>query len=193
MSSLSLGYQTTLAWTTDLAWRLLRRYPGSEDPLAEPAVVLVDEIDLHLHPRWQLRIIDDLSEIFKKTQFVATAHSPLIVQVAQAANLVLLRKRESDVEIVNDPEVVRSWRVDQILTSELFDVPRSRDEQTERLFKRRDELIDNPSRSAAEESELERIRIQISKLPTAQDPRDQEAMDFIRRAAAILKKQVVEQ
>jgi predicted ATPase len=191
MSALSLGYQTTLAWTTDLAWRLLKHYPRSPDPLTEPAVVLIDEIDLHLHPLWQIRIIDDLSAIFPGTQFVATSHSPLMVQVAEAANLVLLRKRENDVEIVNDPEVVRSWRVDQILTSELFAVPRARDAQTERLFARRDKLVDQPSRSAVEEAELKKLRAQISELPTAQDPVDQKAMDFIREAAALLKKHKV--
>ncbi|MBA4158504.1 MAG: AAA family ATPase [Gemmatimonadetes bacterium] len=191
MSALSLGYQTTLAWTTDLAWRLLKRYPASSDPLAEPAVVLIDEIDLHLHPLWQLRIIDDLSTIFRGTQFVATAHSPLMVQVAETANLILLRKRESDVEIVNEPQVVRSWRVDQILTSELFEIPRARDKRTESLFARRDELLDKASRTPAEEAELKSLGDNLSALPTAQDPKDQEAMDFIRKAAAILKKHVV--
>lgn len=191
LSALSLGYKTTLAWAADLAWRLLKRYPGSPTPLAEPAVVLIDEIDLHLHPLWQLGIIDDLSAIFPGTQFVATSHSPLMVQVAEAANFVLLRKRDTDVEIVTRPEVVRSWRVDQILTSELFDVPRARNKQTELLFKRRDELVDNPARSVAEEAELEGLRIKISALPTAQDPDDQEAMDYIRKAAALLKKKQV--
>ena len=189
MSALSLGYQTTLAWVADLAWRLVRHYPVSSSPLAEPAVVFVDEIDLHLHPLWQLRIIEDLSATFPGTQFVATAHSPLIVQVAEAANLVLLRKRDRDVEIVNDPEVVTSWRVDQILTSELFDVPRARDKQTERLFLRRDALVDNPSRSAAENRELEELRTKISAIPTARDPADRKAMDLIREAATLLKKQ----
>jgi predicted ATP-binding protein involved in virulence len=151
--------------------------------------VLIDEIDLHLHPRWQLRIIDDLSAIFTSTQFVATAHSPLMVQVAETANLALLRSRESDVQIVNDPEVVRSWRVDQILTSELFDLPRTRNEKTERLFARSDELVDKASRTRSEEAELKRLRVEIAKLPTAQDPNDQKAMDFIREAAALLKKQ----
>lgn len=187
LSALSLGYQSALAWTTDLAWRLLKNYPNSPDPLAEPAVVLVDEIDLHLHPVWQLRIIDDLCRTFTGTQFIATSHSPLIVQVAETANLVLLRKRETDVEIVNDPDVVRSWRVDQILSSELFGIPAARNPKTEHLFRRRDELVDKPSRSAAEEAELKRLRNEIAKLPTAQDPNDQEALDFIRKAADLLK------
>lgn len=193
LSALSLGYQTTLAWTTDLAWRLLQRYSGSENPLAEPAVVLIDEIDLHLHPLWQLRIIDDLSAIFSGTQFVATAHSPLMVQVAETANFVLLRKRQTDVEIVNDPEDVRSWRVDQILASELFEIPRARDRQTERLFERRDKLVDKPSLTAADEAELTSLRARISDLPTAQNPDDQKAMDFIRQAAALLKKKKIGQ
>ena len=189
MSALSLGYQTTLAWAADLAWRLVKHFPASTNPLAEPAVVFIDEIDLHLHPLWQLRILDDLSATFPGAQFIATAHSPLIVLVAESANLVLLRKRSRDVEIVNDPEVVRSWRVDQILASELFDVPRARDKQTELLFQRRDALVDKSSRSAAEEQELEGLRTRISALPTARDPADQKAMDLIRGAAALLKKQ----
>ena len=90
---------------------------------------------------------------------------------------------------MNDPDVVRSWRVDQILTSELFDVPRARDKQTESLFLRREALVDNPSRSAAENRELEELRTKISALPTARDPADQKAMDLIHEAAALLKKQ----
>ena len=121
-SQLSLGYQATFAWVADFAWRLLKQFPESETPFNEPAVVLLDEIDLHLHPHWQQGIIADLSKIFPGTQFVATTHSPLMAQVAETANFVLLNKRteEGDVEIVNDPEVVQGWRVDQILTSDLF-------------------------------------------------------------------------
>lgn len=189
-SELSLGYQTTLAWTADFAWRLLRKYPESKDPFAEPAVLLIDEIDLHLHPRWQLDIIKNLSEIFPATQFIATSHSPLMAQVAESANFVLLniRQDENDVKIENDPEVVKGWRVDQILTSELFGGLGARSPETELLFTRRDELIAMPVRSRAEESELESLRAQIANLPTAQYPGDRDAMNYIREAAALLRK-----
>ena len=60
MSALSLGHRTTAGWVMDLAWRFLDWYPDSQNPLAEPAVVFIDEIDLHLHPRWQLGIMKDL-------------------------------------------------------------------------------------------------------------------------------------
>ncbi len=70
IKDLSLGYQTLVAWMVDLGNRLFERYPESDNPLAEPAVVLVDEIDLHLHPRWQRTLIRHLAEIFKETQFI---------------------------------------------------------------------------------------------------------------------------
>ena len=189
MSALSLGHLTTAGWVMDLAWRFLNRYPKSRNPLAEPAVVLIDEIDLHLHPRWQLKIMKDLSKLFPATQFIATSHSPLIVQVAEAANLVLLRKRANDVEIVNDPGVSRNLRVDQILTSLLFGIPSPRNEHIERLLARRAELVDKTERSQEEEDLLNDIRRQIRELPTAQNLDDQVAMDLIRRFATRLKHQ----
>ena len=186
MSALSLGYRTTAGWVGDLAWRFLNRYRESPNPLAEPAVVLIDEIDLHVHPRWQLDIMKDLSLLFPATQFIATSHSPLIVQVAETANLVLLRKQEDYVEIVNDPGVSKNFRVDQILTSLAFGVP-SRSKRIEHLFAQRAELTDKTERTQEEEDLLNDVRRQISKLPTAEDPDDRNAMDLIRKFANHLK------
>jgi hypothetical protein len=80
MRDLSLGYQTMIAWVVDLASRMFDAYPESDNPLAEAAVVLVDELDLHLHPQWQRRITGYLDELFPNVQFIVTAHSPLVVQ-----------------------------------------------------------------------------------------------------------------
>ena len=126
LKDLSLGYRTLLTWMVDLASRLFDRYPKSKNPLAEPAVVLVDEIDLHLHPRWQRTLMSFLSERFPNTQFIATAHSPLVVQAAADANIVLLRREGDHVVIDNDVERIQNWRVDQILTSELFGLESAR-------------------------------------------------------------------
>jgi AAA domain, putative AbiEii toxin, Type IV TA system len=189
LQALSLGYRTTLSWTVDFAWRLFRRYPKSPDPLSEPAIVLIDEIDLHLHPLWQLTIIDDLTQLFPRTQFVATAHSPLMVQVAATANLAVIKKENDGVEIINDPDVIRSWRVDQILTSGLFDVPYSRDKQTEGFFKEREKLLDKQSLSRAEQARLRYLDQRLARLPIAPNPEDQKAIDLIRKAASLLKRQ----
>lgn len=191
LSALSLGYQTTLAWTVDLAWRLFQRYPKSRNPLTEPAIVLIDEIDLHLHPLWQRTIMADLSRLFPSTQFIATAHSPLMVQSAPNANLAVLHKTTHEVTIENDPDVVKSWRVDQILNSDLFDVPNSRDPKTEALFDEKGKLLDRIRRTPQEKARLAQLEKQLAELPTAPESEDQKAMDLIRKAAALLKRRRV--
>jgi predicted ATP-binding protein involved in virulence len=87
LSRLSFGYQTVTAWVSDIAWRLFERYPNSTNPLIEPAIVLVDEIDLHLHPHWQRQFRERLTEHLPNVHFIVTAHSPLMAQVYLDANL----------------------------------------------------------------------------------------------------------
>lgn len=188
LSSLSLGYQTLITWTVDLAARLFDRYPDSPDPLAEPAVVLVDEIDLHLHPKWQRELIGFLSSIFKNTQFIVTAHSPLVVQAAEDANIVVLRREGDHVVIENNPESVRNWRVDQILASELFGQMPTRPPRVDKRLDERTVILSKSVLTEADRQRLAELEAEIGTLPTGETPQDIEAMDIIRRAAELLKK-----
>ena len=186
---LSLGYQTVMAWTADIAWRLVNHYPKSEDPLREPAIVIVDEIDLHLHPRWQREIRPHLLHHFPAVQFIATAHSPLMAQDALNANLAVIHVRDGEATIVSDPAVVKSWRLDQILTSELFGLPSARAPEIETKMRRRIELGQKRRLTKAERTELNELHRFVHDLPTAETPADQSAMEIIRRAAALLEQQ----
>ena len=186
LAGLSLGYQTTLTWIVDLALRLYERSPESSDPLAEPGIVLIDNIDLHLHPRWQRRMMADITERFPAIQFIATAHSPLIVQAAENAKLVVLRQQDGQVIIDDDHELVNAWRVDQILASDLFGVP-IRSKYIEELRKERDTLLDKHERNPSETERLKSLQEELDLLPTAQDREDQAAMDLIRKVAARLR------
>jgi predicted ATP-binding protein involved in virulence len=77
---LSDGERGILAMVLDLTRRLSRANPNLIDPAAEAeAVVLIDEIDLHLHPKWQRQIIQNLTAAFPKCQFIATTHSPQVI------------------------------------------------------------------------------------------------------------------
>ncbi|MCY3787891.1 MAG: AAA family ATPase [Gemmatimonadetes bacterium] len=77
---LSDGERGLLAMVLDLTRRLSQANPEMEDPAAEAeAVVLIDEIELHLHPAWQRRIVRNLTETFPKCQFIATTHSPQVI------------------------------------------------------------------------------------------------------------------
>ncbi len=122
LNDLGYGYQSMMAWVLDLVRRMVERYPDSKNPLEEPAIVLVDEIDLHLHPEWQRKIIAHLTKYFPNTQFIVTAHSPLIVQSADNINVVLLRK-EGDHTIIEQPKMrnFKGWTVEEIL-SDLMDL-----------------------------------------------------------------------
>ena len=102
LKDLSMGYRTLIAWVVDFARRLYVLNPRSANPLAGPAVVCIDEIDLHLHQRWQRNLMKFLSEVFPKTQFICTAHNRTVAQaVPRDANLVLLRRKGDHVEIHN--------------------------------------------------------------------------------------------
>lgn len=193
LSSLGLGYRTTIAWMVDLAVRLFKRYPDSENPLAEPAIVLVDEIDLHMHPKWQRDIMQFLTDRFPNTQFIVTAHSPLVVQAAQDANVVLLQREGDQVKIINnnDLEIIENWRVDQVLTS-VFEIPSARPPQIEKLLAERQEILSKPKISKADKAKLKELEEKIGALPTAENQDDIKAMDIIRRAAKLLEKSVAE-
>jgi predicted ATP-binding protein involved in virulence len=186
LKSLSLGYKTVIAWTVDFAARLIDRYPQSKDPLSEPAVVLVDEIDLHLHPKWQRTIMSFLTERFPNTQFIVTAHSPLVVQAAENANIVLLRREGDHVVIDNDPEIIDNWRVEQVLAS-VFELPSPHSPEIEPLIERRRKLLAKSKLTAKDERELKKLEEQIGTIPTAESPEDIRAMDIIRKAAKLLE------
>jgi hypothetical protein len=187
LSGLSLGYQTMIGWTVDLAARLFEAYADREDPLSGPAVVLVDEIDLHMHPAWQQQLIRFLSARFPSVQFIVTAHSPLVVQAAADANLVVLRRQADRVVIDNDPTSVRGWRVDQILTSELFGLDSARPVREAELLRERTALLSQQDLSEPDRRRLAEIERELGTLPTADSPEDREAMDLIRRAAEALR------
>ncbi|HWK02823.1 MAG TPA: AAA family ATPase [Puia sp.] len=190
IQQLSLGYKTMVAWMVDLAARMFERYPDSDNPLAEPAIVLVDEIDLHLHPKWQRKIFDYLSDKFPQTQFIVTAHSPLVVQSAPIdANIVLLRKEGDHVVIDNELASVQNWRLDQILTSDLFGVDSARGNEAERKLEERKRLLGQKNLTKEEEKRLEELNSFTNKLPTAYNMEDMEAMSLVREAAEYLKNQ----
>lgn len=190
LSELSLGYQSMISWMVDLAARMFDRYGASENPLEEPAIVLVDEIDLHLHPKWQRNIFDYLSSKFPKTQFIVTAHSPLVVQAApEDANIVLLQKVDNYVQIDNDQTNVQNWRLDQILASDLYGISSSRGLATEQLLQERNNLLQKAALTENESQRLKELNEMVDELPTADNSLDIEAMEIIRKVAERFKKE----
>ena len=94
LDQLSGGYRIVLALAADLARRMAQGNPHLADPLESEAVVLIDEVDLHLHPRWQQRILVDLRQAFPNTQFIVSTHSPQVLTTVPPEQIVELRRDE---------------------------------------------------------------------------------------------------
>jgi len=93
INQLSDGERGILALILDLVQRLLQANPDLEDPLqGGKALVLIDELDLHLHPRWQRMVVQKLRDIFPSCQFIATTHSPQIIGEVAPKNVIILGK-----------------------------------------------------------------------------------------------------
>lgn len=189
LRQLGYGYQTLITWVADFANRMVERYPESLDPLSEPAVVLVDEIDLHLHPVWQRKLISFLTERFPNTQFIATAHSPLVAQAAADANLVVLHREGDRVIIDNDVDNIRNWRIDQILTSDLFGLETARPPQIEKMMAERNKLLDKAKLTAADQRRVKEIEAVIGELPYGETPHERKERAEIREILDVLMKE----
>ncbi len=186
LRQLGYGYQTLITWVADLVSRMAERYPDSKNPLAEPAVVLVDEIDLHLHPIWQRKLMSFLTERFPNTQFIATAHSPLVVQAAADANLAVLRREGDHVIIDNEVDNIRNWRIDQILTSDLFGLKTARPPHIEPLILERRAILSKPKLTAADERRLKELEAQIGDLPYGETEQERKERDEIKKTLELL-------
>lgn len=90
LNQLSGGYRIVLALAADLARRMAQGNPHMDDPLQSEAIVLIDEIELHLHPEWQQRILTDLMRTFPNAQFIVTTHSPQVLTTVEPQRIVEL-------------------------------------------------------------------------------------------------------
>ncbi len=112
IEDLSAGYQSVLNLVIDLAYRMAILNPdaGTEIQRAE-GIVLIDEIDSNLHPKWQWRIIEALTATFPNIQFIAATHSPIIVSSCKNANIISINNQQEMVYIQDS----YAFSVDEIL------------------------------------------------------------------------------
>jgi predicted ATP-binding protein involved in virulence len=97
INQLSDGEKCLLSMVGDLARRLAIANPGLEDPLQGTGVVLIDEIELHLHPGWQYEIIPALTRTFPNCQFIVTTHSPIVLSQVKPEGIFCLEKKDGKV------------------------------------------------------------------------------------------------
>lgn len=188
-SRLSDGYRNMIGMVADMAYRCIQLNPGLKENVITDTegIVLIDEIDLHLHPEWQKNIVADLKRVFPKIQFIVTTHSPFIVQSLTKEELIILDKeegaekdpyRKSVEEIAKDemmvPDVERSNRFKEMTerAKEYFTLIKQNDNEDSlrakideaklRLDKLRVLYSDDPAYVAMLETELEKNELNAS-------------------------------
>ncbi|HWB04015.1 MAG TPA: AAA family ATPase [Verrucomicrobiales bacterium] len=134
-SKLSDGQRSIVSMIGDIARRTALLNPHLDDPVDQtPGIVFIDEIDLHLHPRWQRRIMEDLRRVFPKIQFIATTHSPVIISAAKDAKVIHLDANGSH-ELGQAYGLDVGWVVDEVMGGE------SRPAEISALIRQADDCI----------------------------------------------------
>lgn len=152
---LSDGYRNTLSLIADIAYRMAVLNPQLLEEVTKktPGIVLIDEIDLHLHPIWQKRILSTLKKVFPLVQFIVTTHSPSIISSANKEELLIFDGKSAGQFAFE----VYGKDVNSVL-SEIMGTSERPDEIAE-MFKKLDEFMNNEEYDKAEEKldELRRI------------------------------------
>lgn len=93
LEALSDGTRSVISMAADLAYRMVRLNPdlGARAALETPGIVLIDEVDMHLHPSWQQAVVYDVRKAFPNVQFIVTTHSPQVLSTVPAEAIRILR------------------------------------------------------------------------------------------------------
>lgn len=97
ISLLSSGYQALIWLAFDIAYRMAVLNPELREDIIEksPGIVLIDELDVHLHPQWQWKVINALTTTFPRIQFIATTHSPIVLASNNKCNVIIIDKNHN--------------------------------------------------------------------------------------------------
>jgi predicted ATPase len=121
--ALSDGFRAYLSWVTDLLAQLAEVCPLDADPLKLPGVVLVDEVDLHLHPSWQRKLLHNLSLAFPALQFIVTSHSPILAGSLPPENIHVVDRTPDGPSVITRADKDYYGRaIDEILTGDYFEL-----------------------------------------------------------------------
>ena len=166
LADLSDGYQNVAAWVGDLLFRTTNALDDYSNPLAAQGLLLLDEIDLHLHVKWQRRLRTFLEEKLPNLQIVATTHSPMTAQQAGPGEIFVLSRPSS-----KEPPALRGYEGDprqlglhQIIEP-FFGVDTVESECLATLKDEYRRLAAKKRISASDESRLEDLRAQLADAP----------------------------
>ncbi len=160
---LSQGTQSIIQFIAHLVFGYAEYYDFPPDLGKKPGILIIDEIDAHLHPSWQRRIIPTLNGYFPNLQIICSTHSPLMLAGLKAEQVKLLRRSENGKVTVSENDAdISGWTSDEILR-QFLEVPNPTDMATSDRVNRLQELTRMEVLSDTEAEELEKLRHSVSQ------------------------------
>jgi predicted ATP-binding protein involved in virulence len=155
-AELSDGYKSTITLAIDIMMKLS---DAQSDMDKMSGIVLIDELGNQLHPRWQMRIVKQLRQVFPNINFIISTHHPLCLRGAEREEILLLRNLDNEVITNTELPDPASLRVDQILASEFFGLSSLVDPEIEARFNRYYELLaKNDKATQGEKAEIDQLK-----------------------------------
>jgi predicted ATPase len=161
LEHLSDGYQSMAAWIGDLLYRVTSNFSNYKKPLDARGLLLIDEIDLHLHPKWQRELYSFISRNLPNFQVVTTTHSPLTAQQANEGELFALCRGKEKIDIVPFEGSPQKMLINQLLMSPVFGLLTDESLEVESAKKEYDTLL---SKSKPSSKDKERIGVLSAKV-----------------------------
>ena len=164
---LSDGYQNIISWCGDLLYRITEVFADYQKPLEARGLLLIDEVDLHLHPIWQRRLIEFLQKKLPNFQIFATTHSPMTAHQACEGELYLLKRLQEAGPPVLEmfPGEPRNLLLHQFLMSPAFGLYTADSRHIEELKKEYDELQKAPDKTPQDEGRESELAEKLADAP----------------------------
>jgi hypothetical protein len=125
--ALSDGYRAFIGWVGDLLYHVCMTCPPGKKLVENRGIVMIDEIDLHLHPAWQMDVLPTLAKALPNIQFIVTSHSPLIVGSLEWMNIVTMKPTAGQAStLARIRNAVHGLDADQVLLTEFFGLQTTR-------------------------------------------------------------------
>lgn len=159
---LSDGYRNIIGLVSDIAYRMALLNPHLNDKIINtPGIVLIDEIDLHLHPKWQREITGLLRELFPNIQFIASSHSPFIIQSMNRKEIISLD--ENDTLLANGTEMSIEDISENIMNVKL---PQQSKRKLDMLNAANEyfDILEKLENNEVNESEVEKLKEKLDEL-----------------------------
>ncbi|UCB52361.1 MAG: AAA family ATPase [Candidatus Zixiibacteriota bacterium] len=181
---LSDGYRNMAGWIGDLLYRITETFRDYKSPLKARGLLLIDEVALHLHVKWQRVLLDFLDKKLPNFQLVATTHSPIAAQQADAGELHYLERERKKIKLQEFSGNPRNLLLNQLITADLFGLETDESQEIEAKKEKYKKLRDKRRLSVKEKAKLEKMKEELKELPV----RDRDNVALQRTHLNLLKR-----